>query len=124
MMKTVLKLVIAVAVVNAAARGGDSAWRYYQLKDAAERALLFGSSSTSERLHAQIMESAAELRIPLEPEDLRVHWGTGRRIAEASYTEPIEFFPSYQYPVLFSFNVDTIAIGTPPSDDDFPPQSR
>ena len=123
-MKAVLKVVIAVAVLNAAARGGDSAWRYYQLKDAAERALLFGSSATSERLHSQIMESAMDLQIPLEPEDLRVHWRTGRRIAEASYTQPIEFFPSYRYPVQFSFNVDTVAVGTPPSNDDYPPERR
>ena len=123
-MKTVLKVVIAVAVLNAAARAGDSAWRYYQLKDAAERALLVGSSATSERLHSQIMESAMDLQIPLEPEDLRVHWRTDRRIAEASYTQPIELFPSYRYPVQFSFNVDTVAVGTPPSNDDYPPERR
>jgi hypothetical protein len=40
-MKTVLKLVIAVALLHAVVRGADAAWRYYQLKDAAERALLF-----------------------------------------------------------------------------------
>ena len=123
-MKTVLKVVIAVAILNAAVRGGDSAWKYYQLKDAAERALLFGSSSTSQQLHTQIMESAMELRIPLEPKDLRVHWKTGRRTAEASYTQQIEFFPSYRSPVRFSFNVDTVAVGTPPANDDYPPEPR
>ena len=49
---------------------GDSAWNYYQLKDTAERALLFGSKSTSQQLHQQIMESAMELQLPLKPEDL------------------------------------------------------
>jgi len=120
-MKTVLKLVIAIALLNAVVRGADSAWNYYQLRDAAERALLFGSSRTSQQVHTQIMESAAELRIPLKPEDLSIRWRTGRRVAEASYTQQIEFFPKYQYPVAFSFNVDTAAIGAPPDNDDYPP---
>lgn len=120
-MKTVLKLVIAIALLNAVVRGADSAWNYYQLKDAAERALLFGSSRTSQQVHTQIMESAGELRIPLKPEDLSIRWRTGRREAAASYTQQIEFFPKYPYPVVFSFDVDTPAVGSPPDNDDYPP---
>jgi hypothetical protein len=123
-MKTVLKLVIAIALLNAVIHGADSVWHYYQLKDAAERALLFGSSRTSQQVHAQIMESATELRLPLKPEDLTVRWRTGRRIAEASYTQQIEFFPHYAYPFLYSFNVDTPSVGTPSEDDDYPPVRR
>ncbi len=69
-MKTVLKLVIAVALLNAVVRGADSAWNYYQLKDAAQRALLFGTQASSKQIHRQIMERAMELRVPLMPEDL------------------------------------------------------
>jgi hypothetical protein len=119
-MKTVLKLVIAIALLNAVVRGADSAWNYYQLKDAAERALLFGTQASSKQIHEQIMERAVELRVPLMPEDLTVSWRAGRRIAEASYTQQIEFFPRYNYPVLFSFNVDTVSVGTPPDDESYP----
>jgi hypothetical protein len=120
-MKTVLKLVIAIAFLNAAVRAGDSAWNYYQLKDAAQRTLLFGSSKTSQELHGQIMQDATELKIPLKAEDLRVRWRTGRRVAEAAYTQSIEFLPNYPYPILFSFNVEAVVVGTPPDDDDYPP---
>jgi hypothetical protein len=120
-MKTVLKLVIAVALLNAVVRGADSVWNYYQLKDAAERALLFGAQRTSQQLHQQIMERALELELPLKPEDLSIRWVTGRRIAEAAYTQQVEFLPKYPYPVEFSFNVNTVVVGTPPDDDDYPP---
>ncbi len=120
-MKTVLKLVIAVALLNAVVRVGDSAWNYYQLKDTAERALLFGGQSSSQQLHQQIMESAMELELPLKPEDLRVRWRPGRRVADAQYTQQIELFPNYLYPVVFSFTVEAVAVGTPPDDDDYPP---
>ena len=121
-MKTVLKLVIAIAVVNAVVRAADSAWNYYQLKDAAQRALLFGSRLTSQQLHQQILQTAGDLELPLKAEDLSVRWRSGRRIAEASYTHQIEFLPNYRYPVLFSFNVDTPAIESGPSDDEYPPE--
>ena len=91
------------------------------LDDAAQRALLFGSQASSRQIHQQIMERATELRIPLNPDDLTVSWRSGRRIAEASYTQQIEFFPRYQYPVLFSFNVDSVSVGTPPDDESYPP---
>jgi hypothetical protein len=120
-MKTVLKLVIAVALLNAVVRGADSAWNYYQLKDAAQRALLFGTQASSKQIHEQIMERATELQLPLRPENLTVSWRAGRRMAEASYTQSIEFFPRYRYPVLFSFNVDTVSVGTPPDDESYPP---
>lgn len=120
-MKTVLKLVIAIALLNAVVRGADSAWNYYQLKDAAQRALLFGAQASSRQIHGQIMERAVELRVPLMPEDLTVSWRAGRRVAEASYTQQIEFFPRYLYPVLFSFNVDSVSVGTPPDDESYPP---
>ena len=123
-MKTVLKLVIAIALLNAVVRGADSAWNYYQLKDAAQRALLFGAQASSRQIHGQIMERAVELRVPLMPEDLTVSWRAGRRVAEASYTQQIEFFPRYLYPVLFSFNVDSVSVGTPPDDESYPPVRR
>jgi hypothetical protein len=123
-MKTVLKLVIAVAFINAVVRAGDSAWNYYQLKDRAQRTLLFGSSSTSQQLHQQIMAAAEELQLPLQPEDLSVRWRIGRRVAEGSYTQSIEFLPNYPYPVLFSFNVETVIVGTPPDKDDYPPEYK
>jgi len=121
-MKTVLKLVIAVALVNAAVRAADSAWNYYQLKDSAQETLLFGQKLTSQQAHAEIMQTAGMLRLPLKPEDLSVRWRSGRRIATGSYTQQIEFLPNYPYPIVFSFDVDVLAaVGTSPDDEEYPP---
>jgi len=110
-MKTVLKLVIAVTLLNAVVRGADAAWNYYQIKDAAQQTLVFGASSTSAQLHAQILSMAVTLKVPLKPEDLRVRRQAGRTTAEGSYTQAIEFFPNYVYPVSFSFAVDAVSVG-------------
>ena len=120
-MKTILKLVIVAAILNAVARGALATWDYYQLRDSAERALLFGSSSTSAQIHAQVLEKAMELELPLNAESLSVRLRGNRRIVEGSYTQSIEFFPSYRYPVEFSFNVDNIVTTLPARDEDYPP---
>jgi len=119
-MRTVLKLVIALALLNAVVRGADASWNYYQLKDAAQRAVLFGAQSTSAQIHAQIMATAADLKVPLKAEDLVVRMRLGRRVAEGKYTQRIEFFPNYQYPVTFSFAVDAATLGAPQDDDPEP----
>ena len=43
-MKTVLKLLIAVAIMNATARVGYAAARYYQLKDESQELVTFGGA--------------------------------------------------------------------------------
>lgn len=109
-MKTVLKVLIAVALLNAVIRGADSVWSYYKFKDETQRMLLFGSSSTTEELQSQILSAAADLKIPLTAERLSVRRDGRRSVAEASYTQPVEFFPKYLYPIEFSFVVDAVSI--------------
>lgn len=109
-MKTVLKIVIALVFLNAVIRGADSLWGYYKLKDETQRMLLFGSTSTTEELQAQILSAAADLEIPLTAERLSVTRDGRRAVAEASYTQQVEFLPNYPYPVEFSFVVDAPSI--------------
>jgi hypothetical protein len=115
-MKTVLKLLIVVAVLNALVRCADAYWSFYQLKDAAQQAILFAGRSNSAQIEHEIMQKATELEVPLPPEDLDVHHTETKRIASASYKQDVEVFPNYIYPVPFSFTVEAIAPGGLPSD--------
>jgi hypothetical protein len=114
-MKTVIKLIIAAALINAVARGAWAQWNYYQLKDSAQEMLTLDIDASPEQLQSAILDKAAELNLPLEADDVAVRKDGARSSASASYTLPIEFFPSYTYPMKFSFTVDAIAIraGTP-----------
>ena len=55
-MKTVLKLVIAVAFLNAMIRGADSMWSYYKLKDEAQALL-----NEYQRKQKDALKEAAEI---------------------------------------------------------------
>jgi hypothetical protein len=109
-MMTVVKLLIAAAILNATVRGGMATWDHYQLKDAAHRVLLHGAGLPPERLHSEILSRAAALHLPLKPGDLVVHRDGMRTVAHAAYVQPVELFPRRHYPLSFSFDVETLAI--------------
>ncbi len=109
-MKTVVKLLVAAAILNATVRGGMATWDHYQLKDAAHRVLLHGAGSPPERLHTEILSRATALRLPLRSGDLVVQREGMRTVAHATYVQPIELFPRRHYPISFSFEVEALAI--------------
>ena len=106
MIKTIVKLLIALAVVNAAARGGMAMWKYYQFKDAAQQLVIFGVNTPPDQLYNQVLARAEDLDVPVAPENVNIRREGPRTWAEAKYTEPVELFPRYTYPFEFSFSVE------------------
>lgn len=109
-MKTVLKLLIALAVLNAAARGGLAYWNFYQLKDGTQELLTFGVDATPEELRDQVVAKASELDIPVGPDDVDIRREGVRTSAVVEYTQPVELFPTYVRPMKFSFVVDAVSM--------------
>jgi hypothetical protein len=113
LIKATLKLLIALAVVNAAARGALVAWRYYQLRDQAQQLVLFGANQPTTDIADQILSEAVELDIPLDSEGIVVGREGNRTFAEAAYTQPLEYFPTLTYPLNLSFSVEAFSIKAP-----------
>ena len=110
-MKTLFKLVIAILVLNGAVRGGLAMWQYYQFKDAAQQAVLFGQRADPEEIQATIVARATEMSVPIRPDDVKVSRDGTRTVAEGYYIQPVDFFPNYPWPVKFTFVVDAISLG-------------
>jgi len=104
-MKTVIKLVIFVALANAVVRTGLVALGYYQLKDAAQQEATWGSRVPPAQIATHVLEKAAELNVPLEAENVDVSRDENLTFIEVAYTQPIELFPTFVYPVELSFEV-------------------
>lgn len=109
-MQTLIKLIIAGLIINAVARGATASWHYFQLKDAAQQAVVFGAGSTPDEIASAIVQRAAELNIPLEPAGVEVTRNGPRTVATATYTQVVPFLPIYEHPVTFSFSVDGVAV--------------
>ena len=110
-MKTVIKLLIAAAIVNATARVGMAAARYYQLKDQSQELVTFGGNIGAGELQNQILLKAEDLQLPLAAEDIVVTREGLRTWASAAYTDSVEVFPNYKYPIKFQFRVEGINMG-------------
>lgn len=108
-MKTIIKIAIALAVINAAFHAGEAAWRYYQLKDATQQLIIFGSQQQTTELQNRILEKAVELQVPLLPENVNIRREGTRTFVDAAYTQPVEYFPNQIYPVDLKFSVEAFA---------------
>ena len=109
-MKTIVKLLIATVVINAAARAGIVTMRYYQLREAAQQTVLFGADASPEDLRDRILQQAQALKVPVRPENVLVKRQGGRTWADASYRQSVEYFPNQEYPMDLSFSVEAYAM--------------
>ena len=109
-MKTIIKILIAIAILNAAARVGMAAASYYQLKDASQELVTFGAQTTPADIQTHILEKAQAFSVPLRAGDLEVTRDGLHTIAKASYTQGVEVFPSYTYPINFRFSVQALSM--------------
>jgi hypothetical protein len=110
-MNTVIKLLLAAAIINATARVGIAAARYYQLKDESQELVTFGGNVVPDELQNQILLKAEELQLPLDLDDILVTRQGLRTTASAAYTASVEVFPNYQYPIRFQFQVEGVNMG-------------
>jgi len=121
-MKTLLKLLVVAVVLNAAVRGGLAAKRYFDFKQAAQEAVLFGADTPITDIRQMILDRAQTLNLPVVPDNVKVNRQGGHTWADASYSQSIEYFPNQLYPISWSFSVEgySMVLGaTPP-----PPQKR
>jgi len=113
-LKTILKIVVAVVILNAVYRGGVATYTYFELKDEVERLLRFDNVSTPEELEAMIVTLGTRLGAPLDPAGVSIDREGSRTSASVSYTASVEFFPRYTYATPVSFSVDVFSVGPLP----------
>jgi hypothetical protein len=109
-MGTFIKLVIAGLILNAVVHAGMAYFRFYQFKDEAEQMIRFGGTQPASALQAQLVEKAASLAVPVRPDDIGVAREGMLTFATAAYTDPVEVFPRYMYPLNLSFRVEAFSV--------------
>ncbi len=107
---SLIRVAIAVALANASARVGFAYWAFYQLKDGAEQTAIFGARQPTWALQAAVLDKADQLFLPVEEDQVVVTRNGFKTIIEASYVQPIEYFPSQIYPMEFSFSVEGFSV--------------
>lgn len=111
-MRTLVKLVIAAMILNAAGRYGLSAWTHYNFRDSVQQTLLFGDNASPAELANEIMREAERQEVPLDPDELNVQQNGGVVTATATYVDRIELFPRYIYPKTWEFDIEVRHLNT------------
>jgi hypothetical protein len=112
-MKTLIKLLIAAAIVHASWKGGTAYWRFYQLRDAAQDLALFGASKSAAEVRNSVVEVANELNLPIEPDKVAVRREPNHTYVTTSYVERVELVPGFFYPWEFKLDVDVLTMTAP-----------
>jgi hypothetical protein len=116
-LKTIIKLLIAAAILNAVGRCSIAAWHYYQFKDETQLLVTHGGTVPVNTLSNQILDKAMAMALPVLPENVDVQRVDNRTLATVKYSQDVEVFPRYKYPVTFQFAVDAVYVKPTTPDD-------
>jgi hypothetical protein len=112
-LKTIIQIVAAIVVVIACARGAESAWRYYQFKDAVQQEVRFGNAKTTSQVRNRVMELAREHDVGLDEDDVVVEPRDTQTYVAVSYVEAIPLVPAlYTRSQQFDFEI-TVRVSRP-----------
>jgi hypothetical protein len=127
MVKTLIKIALALVVIHGAFRIGNAYWTFYRFEDTLQEQAQFGDRKTEAQLCDAAMDTAANLGVPITAAQLTVRKGAampyncqdGPRGIEAgslpqpssqlwitgTYVDQVQVFPGYFYPWEFSPSV-------------------
>ncbi len=107
-MRTIIKLLLAVLVINAAYRVGIVYWDHYQFEDAVQQLAQFSERASEQDIKQQVLELAANRDIPVEEDALTVTRGQRRIDVDGTYTRPVAVAPGYTR--QWDFTIDVLVL--------------
>lgn len=92
-MGTLIKLVIAALILNAAARAGLTAFEHYQFTDAAHEAMVFAPNASDKQLVQAVARIAREHGVPVTEDEIDLRHQGFDIIIELSYAKDVNLVP-------------------------------
>jgi hypothetical protein len=94
-MATLIKFVIAVLILNAAARAGLAAFEHYQFTDAAREAMVFAPNASDAQLVTAVARIAHDHNVPVTEDDITLRHNGPDIIIEFSYPKDVQLVPAF-----------------------------
>jgi hypothetical protein len=126
MVKTFIKIALALLVLHGAFRVGYAYWTFYRFEDSLQELAQFGDRKTEAQLCDGAMDSAAGYGVPIAPNQMFIRRGSAppyncqsgptapesgamqaasQMTISGSYTEQVQLLPGYFHPWDFAPNV-------------------
>ena len=110
MIRTLIKLAVVLALLNALYRFGDAYWDHYQFEDSVQQMAQFSQQATADDVRAKVLELAQTQDIPLTTENLSVTHVPRRIEVDGVYVRELPLFPGYIKPWEFKLHVVVITL--------------
>ena len=102
-MTTIIKLVLAFALLTAAFQGARATMSNYQFQDEVEQALLFAPNASDAEVIEKVVTLAEEYGLPVLAEDVTISQRAADRMVDISYTAEVAFLPGIiTQPITFT----------------------
>jgi hypothetical protein len=106
MIKSIIKLLMAIAIANAIWRGASAYVSYYRFEDAVRELATHSSDWTEGQIKDKVVELAATYEEPLDADAIAVRREEHHTYIDGSYIKPVALFPGYEYQWPFTLKVD------------------
>ena len=107
-MKTIIKIVVTVAILTACFQAARYYFNNFQFEDAAQQRLLFETKASDAEVVNIVMRLANEYQLPLDEDDISVRMVGQDRVVEMEYTEDVPLLPGvFTYPWKFTPRTST-----------------
>jgi len=92
-MTTIIKLVLAFALLTAAFQGSRALMSNYQFEDEMEQTMLFSPNASDAELVQKVMALAVVYDLPIEEDDIAISMHSSDRVVDVTYTAKVPFIP-------------------------------
>ena len=110
MIKSLIKILIAVAIANALWHIASAYISYYKFQDAVNEQAIHSGGRSETQLRNKVIELAGTYGEPIDPDAVAVRREEEHTIVETKYIKPVALFPGYEYQWPYSLKVDAFVI--------------
>ena len=110
MIRTLIKLVVVLVVLNALYRFGDAHWDHYQFEDSVQQLAQFSESATADDVRTKVLELARCRTFLSRPDNLTVTRVPRRIEVDGVYVRKLTLFPGYVKPWDFRLHVVVVTL--------------
>ena len=105
-MKAIIKIVLGLVVLTAAAQAGMAALANYQFQDEVHESLIFAPNSADQEIRETVVELAKKRGLPVDPDDVKIRQVGPDLFVDITYETDVPLLPGF-YSRPWRFNPST-----------------
>ena len=110
MIKSVIKVVIAVLLANALWHVAAAYISFYKFQDAVQEYAIRAAGKSEDAIRSHVLELASQYEEPVDEEAVGIRQTEQHLYIESAYKKPVTVLPGYEYQWPFTLKADGFLI--------------